>query len=202
MISLMKALIFSVLVLFSSQTCFTQNESYSDSLQKHIDNYVNTHGVVKGDDKKNLQFYPVNEKFRIVCRFERKENSHWFKMEHSGPLKRNYRIYGKIHFKLNDTAVMLCIYQSEDLMKDNKYKDHLFIPFIDATAGEETYESGRYIDLNISDLAKDQYVIDFNKAYNPYCAYVSNVYNCPVPPKENRLNIAIPAGEKKYLKSH
>jgi uncharacterized protein (DUF1684 family) len=68
-------------------------------------------------------------------------------MESSGPIKKNYRVYGIIHFTINDTAVTLNIYQSQDLMTTKEYKDHLFIPFTDATSGEETYESGRYIDL-------------------------------------------------------
>jgi uncharacterized protein (DUF1684 family) len=66
-------------------------------------------------------------------------------------------------------------------MTTKQYKDHLFIPFTDATSGEETYESGRYIDLEINDIANDKVLIDFNKAYNPYCAYVSGKYNLPDP---------------------
>ncbi|MEP6597492.1 MAG: DUF1684 domain-containing protein [Ginsengibacter sp.] len=87
-------------------------------------------------------------------------------------------------------------------MKNNQYKDYLFIPFIDGTTGETTYESGRYIDLKIVDIQNAIYFMDFNKAYNPYCAYVSSVYNCPVPPKENGIVVSIMAGEKKYAKSH
>src|SRR6188768_1101399 len=110
--------------------------------------------------------------------------------------------FSSIHFTINDTAVTLNIYQSQDLMTMQQYKDHLFIPFTDATSGEETYESGRYIDLEIKDIANDKVLIDFNKAYNPYCAYVSGKYNCPIPPSENRLTVTIRAGEKAFRKTH
>lgn len=176
--------------------------TYKDSIEAYFKKYVKEHEVVTGKDKGLITFFPVNEKFLITCRFERTQNSPWFRMETSGPIKKNYRVYGIIYFTLNDTAVKLHIYQSQDLMTTSKYRDHLFIPFTDATSGEETYESGRYIDLEIKDITGDKFIIDFNKAYNPYCAYVSGKFNCPIPPAENRLVVAIPAGEKAYAKPH
>ena len=176
--------------------------SYKDSIESYFKKYVKEHEVVSGKDKEFISFFPINEKFRMTCRFERTMNSPWFRMESSGPIKKNYRVYGIIHFTINDTAVTLNIYQSQDLMTTKEYKDHLFIPFTDATSGEETYESGRYIDLEIEDINNDKLLIDFNKAYNPYCAYVSGKYNCPIPPAENRLIVAIRAGERSFGKHH
>jgi len=176
--------------------------SYKDSIESYFKKYVKEHEVVSGKDKEFISFFPVNEKYRMTCRFERTMNSPWFRMESSGPIKKNYRVYGIIHFTINDTAVTLNIYQSQDLMTTKEYKDHLFIPFTDATSGEETYESGRYIDLEIKDLTNENVLIDFNKAYNPYCAYVSGKYNCPIPPAENRLIVAIRAGERSFGKHH
>ena len=181
---------------------FAQPKTYKDSIESHFTKYVKDHEVVTGKDKELMSFFPVNEKYLINCRFERTINSPWFRMESSGPIKKNYRVYGKIHFSINDTAVTLNIYQSQDLMATQQYRDHLFIPFTDATSGEETYESGRYIDLEIKDIKNDRVLIDFNKAYNPYCAYVSGKFNCPIPPAENRLVVAIRAGEKAFKKSH
>jgi uncharacterized protein (DUF1684 family) len=195
----MKKISLIVLTMGLFHISFSQ-ATYMDSLKTFRDEYIKTHAVVKEQDKKYLQFYPVNEKLKIECRFERKENSPWFLMATSGPVKQTYRIYGKLYFTLNDTAVTLCVYQSRDLMKTTQYKDFLFMPFLDATTGEETYESGRYIDLFTTNIISDKVVIDFNRAYNPYCAYTTG-YNCPVPPKENRLPVAIKAGEKKYLKA-
>ena len=177
-------------------------KSYKDSIETYFKKYVKEHEVVTGKDKELMSFFPVNEKYRMTCRFERTLNSPWFRMESSGPIKKNYRVYGIIHFTINDTAVTLSIYQSQDLMTKQQYKDHLFIPFTDATSSEETYESGRYIDLEIEYIANDKVLIDFNKAYNPYCAYVSGKFNCPIPPVENRLIVAIRAGEKAFRKSH
>lgn len=191
-----------VFVAFLLANISFAQKTYKDSVETYFKKYVNEHEVVTGKDKEFMSFFPVNEKYRIVCRFERTVNSPWFKMESSGPIKKNYRVYGIIYFTINDTAVALNIYQSQDLMTMKQYKDHLFIPFTDATSGEETYESGRYIDLEIKDIASDKVVIDFNKAYNPYCAYVSGKFNCPIPPAENRLAVAISAGEKAFGKAH
>ena len=181
---------------------FAQSKTYKDSIESHFTKYVKEHEVVTGKDKELISFFPVNEKYLINCRFERTINSPWFRMESSGPIKKNYRVYGKIHFSINDTAVILNIYQSQDLMGTQQYRDHLFIPFTDATSGEETYESGRYIDLEINDIKNDKVLIDFNKAYNPYCAYISGKFNCPIPPDENRLVVSIRAGEKAFSKAH
>jgi len=193
-----------LLILFSflfTSFSFAQ-KSYKDSIETYLKKYVKEHEVVTGKDKETMSFFAVNEKYRMTCRFERTMNSPWFRMGSSGPIKKNYRIYGIIHFRINDTAVTLNIYQSQDLMTTQQYKDHLFIPFTDATSGEETYESGRYIDLETKDIVNDKVLIDFNKAYNPYCAYVSGKFNCPIPPAENRLTVAISAGEKAFRKPH
>jgi uncharacterized protein (DUF1684 family) len=196
-----KRIILLIAALAFSAISFAQ-KNYKDSIETYLKKYVKEHEVVTGKDKELMSFFPVNEKYRINCGFERTVNSPWFRMESSGQIKKNYRTYGVIRFKINDTTVTLNIYQSQDLMVTDKYRDHLFIPFTDATSGEETYESGRYIDLEINDIKNDNIVIDFNKAYNPYCAYVSGRYNCPIPPAENRLTVAILAGEKAFTKHH
>ena len=193
-----------LLIVFTnlSGLVFAQGKTYKDSIERFLKKYVNDHEVVTGKDKALMAFFPVNENYHINCKFERTINTPWFRMESSGPIKKNYRVYGKIHFTIHDTAVSLNIYQSQDLMATQQYRDHLFIPFTDATSGEETYESGRYIDLETTDIKNDRVLIDFNKAYNPYCAYVSGKFNCPIPPAENRLAVAIRAGEKTFAKTH
>lgn len=193
--------VFTLLFILLVKTGIAQG-SYADSMETYQEKYVKEHEVVTGKEKKFMSVFAVDERYRINCRFERTPNSSWFRMESSGPVKRNYRTYGIIYFTLNDTLVSLNIYQGQDLMVSEKYRDHLFIPFTDATSGEETYESGRYIDLEIKDITGGSFVIDFNKAYNPYCAYVSGKYNCPIPPSENRLPVAILAGEKAFGKPH
>ena len=190
-----------VIVLFLSVTCSAQ-ETYKDSIETFIKKYVATHEVVTGDDRKNFNFYPVSENYRVVAKFEKVKNGSWFTMETSGAAKQVFRVYGTIHFKVHDTTLKLNIYQSQRLMAVPEYKDHLFLPFTDLTSGEETYPAGRYIDLSFDDILDNKIVIDFNKAYNPYCAYVSGKYNCPIPPRENNLSVAILSGEKNYGKGH
>ena len=87
-------------------------------------------------------------------------------------------------------------------MTNAQYKDYLFLPFTDLTSGKETYASGRYLDLKTDEIKNGKVTLDFNKAYNPYCAYVSGVYNCPIPPKENTLGVEVKAGEKLFTGSH
>ena len=116
--------------------------------------------------------------------------------------KKVHRTYAILHFKIDDTAYKLQVLQSKELMGIKQYSDYLFVPFTDLSCGLDSYENGRYIDMLVADLENDSYTLDFNKAYNPYCAYVTGVYNCPIPPKENELPIAIKAGEMKFGKGH
>lgn len=94
---------------------------------------------------------------------------------------------------------MLEVYQSPALMQKEELKDYLFIPFNDLTNYETTYAGGRYLDISRKDIKNNQVVIDFNKCYNPYCAYASG-YSCPIPPAANKLNAKIEAGEKMFGK--
>jgi uncharacterized protein (DUF1684 family) len=188
---------FALVLFFSVYDSFAQS-SYKDSIEAFIKNYVDSHDVVKGEDRQYLHFFDVNEKFRVVAQFKKSQTNQWFEMPTSGKIKKVFRVYGILSFTINDTLVKLNLYQSQGLMGNDQYKNYLFLPFTDATTGSETYESGRYIDLQISDIKNNEVIIDFNKAYNPYCAYVSGVYNCPIPPAANHLPVAIRAGEKIY----
>jgi uncharacterized protein (DUF1684 family) len=189
---------FLLAVIFNCNNVFAQN-SYTDSLHSYIDGYIKDHEVVKGDDKKLMQFFPVDESYRVVGNFEKAKDSKWFLIETSGHEKKMYRVYGTISLTIHDTLVKLNIYQSQNLMTDPQYKDYLVLMFTDGTSGIESYEVGRYIDLTLGDIKNNKVIIDFNKAYNPYCAY-SKEFNCPIPPKENNISIAVRAGEKAFGK--
>ena len=104
----------------------------------------------------------------------------------------HYRIYGIAEFTLDGKTFKMPVYQSQDLMKNPEYADHLFFPFTDLTNGHQTYGGGRFIDLHIPKDGKNL-IIDFNQAYNPYCAYSHN-YSCPLVPEENQMDIEVPAG--------
>ena len=177
-----------------------QGKGYKDSLQLFRDNYIKQHEVVKEKDQANLRFFPIDKKYVVAADFIRIYDAPWFKMETSGKEKKVFRIYGMLRFQLDNTTCTLQVYQSQALLSNPEYNNYLFLPFTDKTSGEESYENGRYIDLTISELEKGNYLLDFNKAYNPYCAYTSGIYNCPVPPKDNDLTVAIRAGEMRFGK--
>lgn len=191
---------FLVAVLLWSFTSLSQS-AYYDSVQAFQENYRNTLEVIKSDERNFISFYPVNEHYNVLANVELVKDEKGFDMETSSGMKKHFFTYAKLLFELDGNPYRLFIYRSKALMTDEKYKDYLFIPFGDATSGVESYGGGRYIDAFLSDIKDGKLQLDFNKAYNPYCAYAAG-YNCPLPPRENLLSIAIPAGEKNYGKPY
>ncbi len=188
-----------VLSLFLFKNINAQGTAYKDSLIAYQYNYVNNHEVVGKEDRKFISFYPVNKKYCVNASFKRIVDGRGFDMVTAAGKRQKYFKYGLLSFKIHDSLVHLYIYQSENLMQQEKYKDYLFVPFGDATSGFTSYGGGRYLDFKMDDIKKVHLLIDFNRAYNPYCAYTTG-YNCPIPPKENLLTVAIYAGEKRYGK--
>jgi len=189
-----------LLVCICGTTNLSAQASYHDSLQAYINKYVKNHEVVTGSDKEHFRFFPIEKGYQVIAKFEKAKESKWFLLATSGIEKKMYRIYGSALFTLHDTAIRLNLYQAQNLLSNPEYKDYLVLMFTDKTTGSETYEAGRYIDLAIDDIKNNTIVIDFNKAYNPYCAYVKDKYNCPIPPRENDMPVAIRAGEKIFGK--
>ena len=187
-------------LVLSSLTVIAQEKPYQDSLQSFRTKYINEHEVIQGKDREFLRFYPIERKYAIMTRMEKIDEAPWFQMETSGTQKKLYRVYGILHFVWEEKPYKLRVYQSRDLMDNPEYATYLLIAFTDNTSGEETYENGRYIDATVADMGTGNYLLDFNKAYNPFCAYISNKYNCPVPPKENSLPFPVMAGEMKFKK--
>lgn len=178
-----------------------QKADYTDSIRKFQETYIKTHEVVKDGDRKYLRFFPVDKKYRVTATFKKTADSNGFSMKTSGSKIKQYFRYGVLSFRINNKACNLTVYQSRELWNHEQYKDYLFVPYTDLTTGEESYGGGKYLDFVISDIRNNTLIIDFNKAYNPYCAYTSG-YNCPIPPRENNLPVAIRAGEMNYGKSH
>jgi len=175
---------------------------YMDSIKAFRADYIQTHELlISVEQKALLRFYPLDPTYRVIARFEKYADSPWFPMRTSGTTPQIQRKYGRLTFAIRDTVVHLMVYQSQALMQKEGTRDYLFIPFTDATSGIDSYGAGRYIDCAISDLKGGSLVLDFNKAYNPYCAYAAG-YNCPIPPRENNMPVAIQAGEKNYGKAH
>lgn len=151
----------------------------------------------KVDEYKGLKYFPANIKYRLKARFERLKKQRPFEIKTSNPDKdKTFVPFAKLHFSLEGKELSLTAYKNLELPPIGKYKKHLFLPFMDLTNGESTYGGGRYIDLEMPD--GDILILDFNKAYNPYCAYRSDGWSCPIPPEENFLDMEIKAGVKKY----
>lgn len=144
-----------------------------------------------------LNYFAPNPNFKVQAEVELLFNEPSFRMPTYDGTSNEYKRYALLHFKLFGKEYKLTAYQSVALFQNPAYQDHLFLPFMDLTNGKSTYEGGRYIDLKSSNIENGKLTIDFNYAYNPYCAY-SNGYRCPQPPQENNLNLAIEAGEQKY----
>jgi uncharacterized protein (DUF1684 family) len=144
---------------------------------------------------KGLDFFPINEKFIVEAKFTRTPKEKVFKMKTSTTRLPEYVKYGELTFTIDGKTHKLNLYQNIDLTKKEGYEDYLFLPFSDLTCGKESYIGGRYIDMRIP--KGETVTIDFNKAYNPYCAY-NHKYSCPIVPLENDLDIEILAGVKKF----
>ncbi|MEX0636131.1 MAG: DUF1684 domain-containing protein [Ferruginibacter sp.] len=193
-------LYFTGFLLFLSTIFVAEaQKTYVSSIQSFQKAYVKTHEVVQKKDKKYFKFFEPDAGFKVAANFIRITDSIGFIMKTSGKTPKKYFRYGVASFKIRDSSFKLTIYQGAELMQTTLYKNYLFVPFTDLTSGEESYGAGRYLDLEIDDIINHQMVLDFNKAYNPYCAY-SDEYNCPIPPRENYLTIAITAGEKNFAK--
>jgi uncharacterized protein len=140
---------------------------------------------------KGLNYYAVDRSFKVSARLDRSNKPELVFISTSTGSRQSYLKYGIIEFGIKGTRLRLTVYKSAE----DPFARSLFLPFSDETSGSETYGSGRYLDLE--EEGGDDYELDFNLAYNPYCAY-NDQYTCPIPPREDKLPIKILAGEKKY----
>lgn len=144
-----------------------------------------------------LDFYPIHPDFKVEAKWIPTPEEETFDMPTSDVERQKpYLKYGELHFVLKGEKMKINVYQNQKLILQKKYKDHLFIPFTDLTTGGDSYGGGRYIDWEKPKPGK-AVVLDFNQCYNPYCAY-STGWSCPIPPKENFLDIRIEAGVKAW----
>lgn len=159
-----------------------------------------TTSPLKDKDRKNfngLEFFKFDSTYVVMATFERTPDETPFEMKTTTDRLPVYVKYGIVSFNLKGNEYHLNIYQNQDLNKKEGFDDYLFLPFLDNTNGEESYGGGRYIDLRLPE--SDELTIDFNKAYNPYCAY-NEKYSCPIVPRENYLSLKVEAGVKVFKK--
>jgi uncharacterized protein (DUF1684 family) len=139
-----------------------------------------------------VAYFEIDTSYILNAHFKL-DRGKWFEMPTTTARKPIYRRYGFVEFELNGILHHLTVYQNKALRKKPGLEDYLFIPFNDLTNGKESYGGGRYLDFRIPENLS--VALDFNLAYNPYCAYADR-YSCPIPPVENKLLIEIRVGEK------
>ncbi|MBC7552984.1 MAG: DUF1684 domain-containing protein [Taibaiella sp.] len=195
------------LSLFPLICCFSiaQGQSYEAGISDYRKQYINDllaepRKPIQQTDVKYIQFYPVDARYKVSADFTPSPGATPFLIAtHSGKQKP-FREFGTLTFIIHDSVQVLHLYQSINLVNSNNHNDELFIPFNDKTNYSATFGGGRYIDIRESDIVNGHCVLDFNKCYNPYCAYAEG-FSCPIPPSANHLYVAIPAGEKMFTKN-
>jgi uncharacterized protein len=205
----MKLFVFSIIAfgLFSTANAQTYYGStdvtiFRDGRDKELRDKKET--PLKDEDLagfKGLNYYPVDKSFRVTARLTRTADEKYFEMPTSSGRTKKFVKYGILIFQLGGKMRRLNVYQIDPAIRAKfpENADLLFIPFRDLTSRTETYGGGRYMDIK---TPKDNRVkLDFNLAYNPNCAYGSDRYNCPIPPRENTLDIEVTAGEKRFMYS-
>lgn len=137
-------------------------------------------------DFKGLSYFPENEALRLEVEVGKFDKPEKIEMQTSTGDSQSYERYGRFKFVVEGKEAELTLYRSP-----NGY----FLPFVDSLAGRETYPAGRY--LEPEPLPGGRFLVDFNEAYNPYCAY-NEMWSCPITPSENRIQVPIQAGEKLF----
>ena len=194
-----------VLFLLITHTVFSQQQFERDSViqfQKNMNEHYadSAKSPLKIKDLavfKALEFFSINEKYFVKATFKRTKKEKPFEMKTTTSRRPLYVKYGELHFEIDGISCQLNVYQNVEFSKKPGYKNSLFLPFTDYTSGVESYGGGRYIDLEIQ--KGNNWTIDFNQAYNPYCAY-NEKYSCPIVPEENDLKVEIKAGVKAFKK--
>lgn len=173
------------------------DEAYESEIKKYweekhdfFNNSKASPFVQKGATYKEVSFFPPNPKFKVNATLDRYTAREIVTLGNSDGTTVKYLKFAKAQFKIDGQNQELLI------LKALGFGNQYLTAFGDDTSGESTYGGGRYLDLGVG--KSDRIEIDFNKAYNPYCAYFED-FTCPLPPTENLLSVAIEAGEKVYL---
>jgi uncharacterized protein (DUF1684 family) len=195
--------VFLVALFFISMSSFCQ-EKFDVSAVENFQKKLNFEFADKEESPlteedravfKTLEYFPISVKYFVIAQFTRTESEKTFEMKTTKERRPIYVKYGELAFTIDGKPLKLNLYKNIELSKKEEFKDYLFLPFSDNTNGKESYIGGRYIDMKVP--KGDTVAIDFNTAYNPYCAY-NYKYSCPIVPLENVLDIEINAGVKKF----
>ncbi|MCV9388694.1 DUF1684 domain-containing protein [Reichenbachiella ulvae] len=190
------AIIALLVFIFIPEKDSESTEAYNEEIQKERtekDNYLSTSSnspfYIYGDTTVQLKYFPINQEYKVIAKVSLIEEKRLITLPNSDGSSTEYRKYAIASFTLGGQDHQLLILK-------NTEEGTLFTAFADQTSANETYGGGRYLDLDFTRATR--ITIDFNRAYNPYCNY-NHDYSCPLPPKENLLDIEIRAGEKNYI---
>lgn len=189
------------LAVFYTMTGTESPEVYLEKIEKERKKQYkfikfNIDSPLTEEQKKNfkeLDFFAIDPNFKVRAKMVELEEKKMVELPMTDGSVEKYLKHSFAEFTLNGSPQKLLLLQS---LKESD-KRNFFLAFADETSGQETYGGGRYI--NLRQDGKNSITIDFNMAYNPYCAYNPD-FACPLPPKENILQIPIPVGEKDYKK--
>lgn len=191
--------LFFLVSLMLSVSATAQEESLEEFQRKMNEKFSDPERTPLSKDDlaqfKKLDFFEIDSAFLVKAHFLRTPAEAPFKMETTTNRKPVYVKYGELYFNIKGKNFKLDVFQNQELISDPEYYNYLFLPFTDLTNGETTYSGGRYLDLRIPE--GDSIFLNFNKAYNPYCAYNGD-FSCPIVPAENNLEIAVTAGVKNF----
>ncbi len=179
-----------------------KTSSYHDELTTYREQYKNgflqdPRSPLTKEDLPFLAFYDADENLKLNCNCIKATDAKPFEMPTYSGVTRTYILHSIATCPYQGQMLTLELYKNIHQPINPLYKNNLFLPFKDETSGDSSYGGGRYINLMVTDIANDKIIIDFNKAYNPWCAF-SDGFNCPIPPKANHLLVSIKAGEKMF----
>jgi len=163
----------------------TELEAFRKAKDEYFANDANSPLLPEQREKfSGLNYFPENPELRLEVEVHTFPEQKQVQMPTSTGDVKTYIRYGRFSFQVEGQEAQLTLFNSPH---------DYFLLFVDSLAGTETYGAGRY--LEPEQLSNGKFLVDFNLAYNPYCAY-NEIWNCPIPPAENRLSVPIRAGEK------
>jgi uncharacterized protein (DUF1684 family) len=192
-----------LVVCFFIFTACKTDKSYNNSnseYQKNQNDFFKdaSRSPLKSKDLKGfkgLDFFSIDSSYIVKAKLFRTPNTSFFGMKTTTERITKERVFGILSFIIDNQPFELNVYQGESAGEEDVDANYLFLPFLDESNGLTTYGGGRYIDLYVP--VGDTLIIDFNQAYNPFCAY-NDKYSCPIVPRENYIPLNVTAGVKSF----
>jgi uncharacterized protein (DUF1684 family) len=190
------AILIAVFSLFNTGDSPEPDSNYTEELKafRHQKDSFMLHNekspfVEQSVTFKGLNYFDLDERFKVKASVEAISEGKIYDLQTSDDKIKTFQAVAILHFDIVGSHKDLTLLQSAE-------DGHFFLSFYDETSAITTYGAGRYLEVDFK-KGQNQVELDFNKAYNPYCAYTEG-YSCPVPPPENNISIPINAGEKNY----